>query len=66
MRFSAESPFNNFRRTDPDTTGYVFNSALTGADVARIPYSVMLQLSKHPLTDAGIRKFLEDWQNVPK
>jgi transaldolase len=45
---------------------HVLNSALIGADVATIPYSVMLQLSKHPLTDAGIKKFLEDWQNVPK
>jgi len=45
---------------------HVLNSALLGADVATIPYSVMLQLSKHPLTDAGIKKFLEDWQNVPK
>jgi transaldolase len=45
---------------------HVLNSALIGADVATIPYSVMLQLSRHPLTDAGIKKFLEDWQNVPK
>jgi len=45
---------------------HVLNSALIGADVATIPYSVMLQLAKHPLTDAGIKKFLEDWQNVPK
>jgi transaldolase len=45
---------------------HVLNSALIGADVATIPYSVMLQLSKHPLTDAGIKKFLEDWQSVPK
>ena len=45
---------------------HVLNSALIGADVATIPYSVMLQLSKHPLTDAGIKKFLDDWQNVPK
>ena len=44
---------------------HVLNSALIGADVATIPYSVMLQLAKHPLTDAGIKKFLEDWQNVP-
>jgi len=28
--------------------------------------SVMLQLAKHPLTDAGIKKFLEDWEKVPK
>jgi len=45
---------------------HVLNSALIGADIATIPYSVMLQLSKHPLTDAGIKKFLEDWENVPK
>jgi len=45
---------------------HVLNSALIGADVATIPYSVMLQLAKHPLTDAGIKKFLEDWEKVPK
>lgn len=45
---------------------HVQNSALIGADIATIPYSVMLQLSKHPLTDAGIKKFLEDWEKVPK
>lgn len=45
---------------------HVLDSALIGADVATIPYSVMMQLSKHPLTDAGISKFLEDWEKVPK
>ena len=45
---------------------HVLNSALVGADIATIPYSVIIQLSKHPLTDAGIKKFLEDWQNVPE
>jgi len=45
---------------------HVMNSALLGADVCTIPYSVMLQLAKHPLTDAGIKKFLEDWEKVPK
>ena len=45
---------------------HVLNSALIGADIATIPYSVMLQLSKHPLTDAGIKKFLADWESVPK
>jgi transaldolase len=45
---------------------HVLNSALLGADICTIPYSVMLQLSKHPLTDAGIKKFLEDWEKVPK
>jgi transaldolase len=45
---------------------HVLNSALIGADIATIPYSVIMQLAKHPLTDAGIKKFLDDWQNVPK
>jgi len=45
---------------------HVLNSALVGADICTIPYSVMLQLSKHPLTDAGVKKFLEDWEKVPK
>jgi transaldolase len=45
---------------------HVLNSALMGADICTIPYSVMLQLAKHPLTDAGIKKFLEDWEKVPK
>jgi transaldolase len=45
---------------------HVLNAALIGADICTIPYSVMVQLAKHPLTDAGIKKFLEDWQSVPK
>ncbi len=45
---------------------HVLNSALIGADISTIPYSVMIQLSKHPLTDAGIDKFLKDWEKVPK
>ncbi|MDD2581189.1 MAG: fructose-6-phosphate aldolase [Desulfuromonadaceae bacterium] len=45
---------------------HVLNSAMIGADIATIPYSVMIQLAKHPLTDAGIEKFLKDWENVPK
>lgn len=44
---------------------HVLNSALIGADIATIPYSVMIQLAKHPLTDAGIKKFLSDWESVP-
>jgi len=45
---------------------HVLNSALIGADIATIPYSVIVQLAKHPLTDAGIKKFLDDWESVPK
>jgi transaldolase len=45
---------------------HVLNSALIGADIATIPYSVIMQLARHPLTDAGIKKFLADWESVPK
>jgi transaldolase len=45
---------------------HIHNSALIGADICTIPFSVMTQLCKHPLTDAGIKKFLEDWEKVPK
>ena len=45
---------------------HVLNSALIGADIATIPYSVIMQLAKHPLTDAGIKKFLDDWESVPQ
>jgi transaldolase len=45
---------------------HVLDSALIGADIATIPYSVLMQLCKHPLTDAGIEKFLKDWEKVPK
>ena len=44
---------------------HVVDSAMIGADVATIPFKVLLQLAQHPLTDIGIRKFMEDWQKVP-
>jgi transaldolase len=47
------------------TPMHVVESALMGAHVATIPYNVMEQFSKHPLTDKGIEKFLEDWKKVP-
>lgn len=40
---------------------HVVDSALVGAHVATIPYKVISQLLKHPLTDIGIEKFLSDW-----
>jgi transaldolase len=43
---------------------HVIEAALIGADVATIPYSVIGQLIKHPLTDIGLEKFLKDWENV--
>lgn len=45
---------------------HVLNAALIGADIATIPFPVISQLSKHPLTDIGIDKFLKDWEKVPK
>lgn len=45
---------------------HVVESALMGAHVATIPFKVIEQLSKHPLTDIGIEKFLKDWEKVPK
>ena len=44
----------------------VTDSALAGAHIATIPYKVIVQMSKHPLTDAGIAKFMEDWNSVFK
>lgn len=45
---------------------HVLESALAGADIATVPYGVLMSLIKHPLTDLGIERFLKDWQNVPK
>ncbi len=45
---------------------HVLESARLGADIATIPYKVIAQLAKHPLTDIGLEKFLSDWQKVPK
>lgn len=43
---------------------HVLESALIGADIATIPYPVMEQLIKHPLTDIGLEKFLADWNKM--
>jgi len=45
---------------------HVVDAARMGADIATIPYSVITQLIKHPLTDIGLAKFLKDWEKVPK
>ncbi|MCC6628885.1 MAG: fructose-6-phosphate aldolase [Chloroflexi bacterium] len=41
---------------------HVFGSALAGADVATMPYKVLLSCLTHPLTDAGFKRFTEDWK----
>lgn len=40
---------------------HVTEAALNGADIATVPFNVLAQLVKHPLTDQGIEKFLADW-----
>ena len=44
---------------------HVVEAALAGADIGTMPFSVMQQLIKHPLTDVGLKKFLADWERVP-
>jgi transaldolase len=43
---------------------HVLTAARLGADIATIPYKVIEQLAHHPLTDTGIKQFLEDWKRV--
>ncbi len=45
---------------------HVLESALLGADIATIPYSVISKLASHPLTDKGIASFLADWDKRKK
>ena len=41
---------------------HVIETARAGADVATMPFKVMAQLIKHPLTDKGLDQFLADWR----
>jgi len=45
---------------------HVLEAARLGADVATIPFNVIDQLARHPLTDIGLKKFLADWEKVPR
>ncbi|MFP3998231.1 MAG: fructose-6-phosphate aldolase [Desulfobacterales bacterium] len=45
---------------------HVLESALMGADIATIPFSVLNKLAAHPLTDKGIQAFLDDWKKAKK
>ncbi len=45
---------------------HVLDSAMIGADIATIPFNVLGKLAAHPLTDKGIKAFLEDWKKVQK
>jgi transaldolase len=45
---------------------HVLDSAIMGADIATIPFSVLAKLAAHPLTDKGIKAFLDDWNKAKK
>ncbi len=45
---------------------HVVQSALIGADAVTVPFKVIEQLLNHPLTDAGIKRFLDDWEKLKK
>ncbi len=43
---------------------HVLEAALAGADIATVPYPVLMQMLKHPLTEVGIERFLADWRKA--
>jgi transaldolase len=45
---------------------HVKEAALAGAHIATIPFTVLMELTKHPLTDLGLKKFLDDWEKAKK
>ena len=45
---------------------HVLDSAMAGADIATIPYKIIVSMTKHPLTDAGIEKFIKDYEKANK
>jgi transaldolase len=45
---------------------HVLEAAMAGADIATVPFKVLMQLIKHPLTDTGLAQFLADWKKSRK
>ena len=45
---------------------HIKHAALIGADIATIPFDVFQKIIKHPLTDIGLARFLEDYKKIPK
>ena len=43
---------------------HVIDAAKAGAHIATVPYKVIIQMTKHPLTDNGIERFLKDWEGL--
>ncbi|HEX9934614.1 MAG TPA: transaldolase family protein, partial [bacterium] len=46
------------------TSNHIIESALIGADGVTVPYKLIESLARHPLTDSGIKTFLDDWKKV--
>ena len=45
---------------------HIYEAAMVGADIATIPPAVLDKMIKHPMTDIGIQRFLDDWKNAKK
>ncbi len=45
---------------------HLLDAALSGADIATVPYDVLKKAFNHPLTDLGIQRFIDDWEGVPR
>jgi transaldolase len=45
---------------------HVIESVRAGCHIATIPYDILVKMTRHPLTDAGIKKFFDDYQKIPK
>ena len=45
---------------------HVLESALMGADIATVPFKVLAALAAHPMTDKGLKAFLDDWNRSRK
>ncbi len=45
---------------------HVLEAAMAGADIATVPFKVLMQLTRHPLTDTGLAQFLADWEKSRK
>lgn len=48
------------------SSNHVLDCAKVGADIATVPYKILKQMIKHPLTDIGLEKFLKDYNNTAK
>ncbi len=57
--FKTKILFASVRHPD-----HVKQAALLGADIATVPFNVIEQLYRHPLTDIGLKKFLDDWAKL--